>query len=288
MRIQLLVRTAIAGVCTTALVAAPMLTTTATARPAEHAKAAMPTITAKMTKHGVSLKGVSGLHAGSAKLVVKGKGEATVTLGTLKPGYTWDAFAKDIVAFNKNKTAAIKRVYAKTDAIGGLGPGSTGSIVFPHAGRYFATVIGNKGPSEPVWFDVGSKQKSKTPHVDGKIIAKDGPGWKGSSALPAKGTLMFKNAATTPVLHFMSLQHVVEGTTVDDVLASFQGPESQGPPPWVLPGSMDTDVLSPHRSMTVDYDLPAGQYVVLCFMPDPDMHGMPHAFMGMIKMVHLS
>jgi hypothetical protein len=47
-------------------------------------------------------------------------------------------------------------------------------------------------------------------------------------------------------------------------------------------------VISPGRSMTVDYDLPPGQYVLLCFMPDPKMHGMPHALMGMIKMVHLS
>ncbi len=39
--------------------------------------------------------------------------------------------------------------------------------------------------------------------------------------------------------------------------------------------------------MTVNYDLPPGQYVALCFMPDPKMQGMPHAFMGMIKMIHV-
>jgi hypothetical protein len=40
--------------------------------------------------------------------------------------------------------------------------------------------------------------------------------------------------------------------------------------------------------MTVDYDLPAGQYVVMCFFPDPKMGGMPHALMGMLEMITLS
>jgi hypothetical protein len=289
MRIQVLVRTAVAAACTAALVAAPALTSAATARPAERARAATPTITAKVTKQGVSLKGVSGLHAGRAKLVVKGKGDISPTFGSLEAGYSWQAFSKDLVAgFFKNKSAAIRRVYAKADAIGGLVPGETGSIVFPHPGRYFAVTIGPKGPTQPVWFDVGAKRSTRTPHIDGKILAKDGPGWGGGSQLPARGTLMFKNAATTSVLHFLELQHVKEGTTVDEVLATFQGPESQGPPPWFMPGSVSTDVLAPHRSMTLDYDLPPGQYVALCFMPDPDMHGMPHALMGMIKMIHLS
>ena len=40
--------------------------------------------------------------------------------------------------------------------------------------------------------------------------------------------------------------------------------------------------------MTVDYDLPPGQYVVMCFFPDPKMDGMPHALMGMLEMIHLT
>ena len=51
---------------------------------------------------------------------------------------------------------------------------------------------------------------------------------------------------------------------------------------------METGTLSPGRSMTVDYDLPAGQYVVMCFFPDPKMGGMPHSLMGMLRMIHLS
>lgn len=258
-------------------------TTTTTSR------AAMPTITARVTPRSVTLSGVKGLHAGRAKLVVKGKGDTTVTFGTLKAGYSWESFSHDLMAgFGKNDAKAIKRVYARADALGGLAPGGTGTIVFPHPGKYFAFVFGDKGPSEPVWFTVGAKRATRTPNVDGRIVATNGPAWGGSASMPAKGTLLFKNAATTKVLHFVEMQRVVEGTTVDQVLATFQGPESQEPPPWLLRGSLSADVLSPGRSMTVDYDLPPGQYVLLCFMPDPRMNGMPHALMGMIEMIHLT
>lgn len=252
-------------------------------------RAATPTITARVTASGVRLTGVKGLHAGRARLVVKGKGDTTATFGTLPAGYSWAAFTKDLLAgFGKNDAKAIKRIYAKADALGGLAPGESGTIVLPHPGRYFAFTFGDKGPSEPAWFTVGAKRASRTPHVDGRIVATNGPAWSGSASMPATGTLLFKNVATTNVLHFVELQRVKEGTTVDEVLATFQGPESQGPPPWFLRGSLMADVLSPGRSMTVDYDLPPGQYVVLCFMPDPNMHGTPHAFMGMIEMIHLT
>jgi hypothetical protein len=293
MRIHLLARAALAVACATALVT-PALTSAASAQTAQtraptvaHQRAATPTITAKVTKQGVSLKGVRGIHAGRAKIVVKGKGQDSVTFASLKSGYPMSKFLKDLGGFETNDSKAIKRVYAGVDALGGLVPGDTGSIVFPHPGTYFALLAGRR-VSEPTMFTVGSKKQTRTPHVDGKIIAKDGPGWRGSTTLPATGTLMFKNTATTPVLHFVEMQQVVEGTTVEQVLASFQGPESSGPPDWALAGEMATDVLSPHRAMTVDYDLPPGQYVVLCFMPDPKMDGMPHALMGMIEMIHLT
>ena len=292
MHTQRILRRLTAIVSAVALASTPLLLAptgaNASGTPAA-SRAATPTITATVRAGGVTLTGVKGLHAGRAKLVVKGKGDTTVTFGTLKAGYSWESFSKDLVAgFVKNDAKAVKRIYAKADALGGLAPGGTGTIVFPHPGTYFAFVFGEKGPSAPAEFTVGARRTSRTPHVDGRIVATNGPAWGGSASMPAQGTLLFKNAATTKVLHFVELQQVKEGTTVDEVLATFQGPETQEPPAWLLRGSLSTDVLSAGRSMTVDYDLPPGQYVVLCFMPDPKMHGMPHALMGMIEMIHLT
>ena len=50
--------------------------------------------------------------------------------------------------------------------------------------------------------------------------------------------------------------------------------------------AMGTDVLTPGTSMKLTYRLHRGTYVLMCFIAD-DKTGMPHAFMGMHKVVHL-
>ena len=35
--------------------------------------------------------------------------------------------------------------------------------------------------------------------------------------------------------------------------------------------------------MAMNYSLPRGDYVLVCFWPDANMGGMPHAFMGMYR-----
>jgi hypothetical protein len=108
----------------------------------------------------------------------------------------------------------------------------------------------------------------------------------GHSSLPAKEHVPVQERRPHAP-HFVLLQQVAEGTTTDQVLEALQS-EEQGPPPsFILPAHLETGSLSPGRKMTVNYDLPPGQYVVLCFFPDPNMKGMPHAFMGMVKMIHL-
>jgi hypothetical protein len=42
-------------------------------------------------------------------------------------------------------------------------------------------------------------------------------------------------------------------------------------------------VISGGKSMTLKYRLPAGRYVMVCFWPDADMGGTPHAFLGMYR-----
>ena len=125
------------------------------------------------------------------------------------------------------------------------------------------------------------------PDTDGRILAKAGPAWGGASTLPAEGRFLFKNKRTTGVPHFVLLPQVVEGTTNDQVLEYLQS-GSEAPPSFGLPAGLETASISPGRSMTVNYDLPPGQYVIMCFFPDPEMGGMPHSLMGMLRMIHLT
>jgi hypothetical protein len=94
----------------------------------------------------------------------------------------------------------------------------------------------------------------------------------------------FANQADQP--HFLALQHVKDSTTNAKV-RKFINSGGQGNPPWVLKGSADSGVLSPGKSQLLNYDLKPGKYLVACFWPDY-FTGMPHAFMGMWKLVTLS
>jgi hypothetical protein len=273
-----------------ALVSTPLLLapTGATARPAATSSlAAMPHLTATLTKRTITVKGADGLRAGRVKLSVRGKG--VVEFVMFKAGYDAEDFTRDVNRFGaKNDIKALKRAINNTEILGGFEGGGSGTIVFPRAGSYTPFSIGERGLVTGKAIRVrGPKRETRTPSTDGRIIGKNGPAWGGASHLPAKGKFLFKNRANTGVPHFVVLQQVAEGTTTDQVLQFLQTPEGTPPPSWLLPAGMSTGTISPGRSMTVNYDLPPGQYVVMCFFPDPKMGGMPHALMGMLKMIHL-
>lgn len=104
---------------------------------------------------------------------------------------------------------------------------------------------------------------------------------------PHKGTYTFSNVADT--IHFMTMIPVKDGTNDAQVQAAFNAPPSQqnGPPPFFRPGpSGGNDVVSPGRTLQVSYNLPPGAYVLACFIAD-DKTGMPHAVMGMHKVIRL-
>jgi hypothetical protein len=101
---------------------------------------------------------------------------------------------------------------------------------------------------------------------------------------PHEGTYTFRNTSDT--LHFMALEPVKAGTTDEQVQKYFDS-HVQTPPPFMTMGpGGGNDVVSPGYSLQVSYDLPKGTYVLLCFVAD-DKTGMPHAFMGMHKVVVL-
>jgi hypothetical protein len=101
---------------------------------------------------------------------------------------------------------------------------------------------------------------------------------------PHEGTYTFRNTSDT--LHFMELQPVKTGTT-DKQVSDFFASGAQGAPPFAKSGpGVGNDVVSPGFSLQVTYDLPEGTYVLLCFVAD-DVTGMPHALMGMHKVVVL-
>ena len=283
-------RRGVAVASATALVCAPLLVVpsgaTASSAPTT-SRAATPHLTLTLAGKSIKVDGPDRLRPGRVRLSVSGK--AVVELAMFKRGYDASDFARDVNAFGaKNDLKAFKRALANTQILGGFAGGASGTIVLPRAGSYTPFAIGGRGVvlGDPIEVR-GEKRSSSAPSTDGRIIAKNGPSWGGSSTLPAKGRFLLKNKGNTGVPHFVILQQVAEGTTTDQVLEFLQSGE-EGNPPWALPASMETGSVSPGRSLTANYDLPAGQYVVMCFFPDPKMGGMPHALMGMLEMIHLT
>ena len=84
----------------------------------------------------------------------------------------------------------------------------------------------------------------------------------------------------------MEIMPVKAGTTDKEIQAFFNS-GSQSAPPFARNGpSGGNDVVSPGGTIRVSYNLPRGTYVLLCFVAD-DMTGIPHAIMGMHKVIHL-
>jgi hypothetical protein len=102
--------------------------------------------------------------------------------------------------------------------------------------------------------------------------------------LPDHGSVLVKNTSDT--IHFMEVLPVTAGTT-DAQVQAYLETGSNNPPPFArrAPG-ITMELLSPHKQQVLTYSLPEGTYVLLCFVAD-DVTGMPHALMGMHKVVHL-
>lgn len=249
-----------------------------------------------VNKAGIKLHGPSSFRAGRVAIKLKAYGnERDIQLVSFKKGYSYADFRNDLKILAAGGEQPTKRglrhlVHAANHATlyGGFdvekGSSARGTVVLPKAGTYYAYTGSNLPKLHPVKLHVsGPAVHRATPNSGGTIRALNGERFGGDSVLPHKGIITFKNAATdTP--HFLTLQHVKKGTTKKDIENFFAG-TTQGPPPFLAEG-VNTDVLSEGLAQTINVDLPKGTYAEMCFFPD-FMTGMPHAFMGMIKIVTL-
>jgi hypothetical protein len=89
-------------------------------------------------------------------------------------------------------------------------------------------------------------------------------------------TIRLDNAG--PQFHEWNLLQLAEGASADSVVAWFADPA--GPPPFSTVGGINGLDAGLHGY--VQADLPAGQYLAICFIPDP-ASGAPHFALGMAR-----
>jgi hypothetical protein len=256
-----------------------------TAEAAASAPHKVPTVVVHMTNKSVTLSTGSTLHAGRVLFkVVSAKGEHDLQVARLHDGYSLQQAGSDLNKAFGGDVAAVRRIDQNITFRGG-------AEAEPKSPGRFATVL-KKG--QYVFLDqdsnsftmvnvVGSVHARAAVPVDGSITTFTYGFGNSPAKLPASGAVTIANRSDQP--HFVVLQQVKKSTTHKMVRKYFQG-GAQGEPPFLLKGSTSSGVLSPKKSEAFKYDLPAGKYVVACFWPDSET-GMPHAAMGMWKLVWL-
>jgi hypothetical protein len=205
------------------------------------------------------------------------------------PGYTKREAMRDVnAAFTKNNLKALRRFEKNLSLHGGMSstPKKSATMTVDlAAGTYWAldTMPAKLAPSKILTFEVTGDEAHG--ELTGQLIRATGEArWgKASPRITRTGEILFQNRSEVP--HFVEIVKLAKGKTVKDFKAwlkqAAQGNETK--PPVVFRHSVDSGVISAGQSMSFKYRLPKGDYVLLCWWPDADMGGMPHAFMGMVR-----
>lgn len=138
-------------------------------------------------------------------------------------------------------------------------------------------------------------------HVGGARVAGTMPGgpvlraihettWAPNPAsIPRQGKLTFRNDSEDN--HFLAMARLAKGKTFADWKAwvrKAKSGQNPGQPPFDRSAGIETGVISPGHELAVRYDIRPGRWVIMCWWPDAEMGGMPHAFMGMSRLLRVT
>jgi hypothetical protein len=247
--------------------------------------APVPVIPVHVTNNGIKVGANNTVPAGRSIFhVTTGKGVHQVNIVRLKKGYSLPQFGQDIGQALSGNVKAVNRVDRRTVLRGGTeaGPKNPGAFTanLPAGTFYFIDVNTNKFVAVRV---VGKSTPRQSVPNGGTIglytygFTTDRP------ALTRQGWVHLVNNADQP--HFVQFQEVKESTTNAQVRHYFKS-GARGNPSWGLRPNFGTGVMTQGQNSDVYLNLPAGKYLIACFWPDFKT-GMPHAFMGMWKLIHL-
>jgi hypothetical protein len=164
---------------------------------------------------------------------------------------------------------------------GGLGdvePGETATVTQALApGKYLVADLETGANAE---FEVtGEAAASELPSDGGTIEATEYE-FTASGLKSGGAPILFANAGGEP--HFIAAVGIKPGRTIADVRKFFE--TEKGEPPIDEARSFNTAVIEGGESQSIDVELEAGDYALLCFVPDR-AGGPPHAVKGMISKV---
>jgi hypothetical protein len=214
--------------------------------------------------------------------------ESGFQLVRLADGYTLDQAIADIEkGLEKGKVGALKRFEANVTLLGGVNvaSGKVGKLTVDlEVGTYYAADVARNRPSAFTAFTVTGAETGAAMPEGSTIRAVKSASWaKNPKSIARKGMLTFENFSSSN--HFMGLTKLKKGKTIKDFAAWMEAAMNgqEGPPPVNFNVGVESGVVGAGQTAAINYRLPKGNYVLVCFWPDASMGGMPHAFMGMYR-----
>jgi hypothetical protein len=264
---------------------------TAHAAEATAAAAAAPTVQVHVTrKHKVLTR--QNLRPGTHKFMITSARHAAFQLAKPAAGYTKAEATRDINrGLNGGKIPALKRFERNIVLLGGVSSSRNApGVMWANltVGRYWAvdTNVRRTRVRHFKTLQVAGQRVAGVAHPTTVIRAIDSTKWgPRPKRIDHRGRLMLRNSSDQN--HFIILARLAKGKTMKDFKAWIEGGAETPPPIDESAPGLDTGVVSPGHRMTMKYQLPRGRYVLICFWPDADMGGMPHAFMGMYRGIRL-
>jgi hypothetical protein len=252
------------------------------------------TVRITSTKSGVELSQTTLRPGRTLFKVVRGNTGGSMQLLRIRSGYSLKKASRDFGQAFGGNTRAVKRIDKYVVFYGGMPVPAKGAqpnlwgTNIDKAGKYYVLNLNRNLP--PTAFRAkGAYQHRHLPAAEGWINMATGPGgsnqFKSPATDPHKGWIRTTNNAHEP--HFVVLNKVKESTTKKDVNDFIANGNPNSNPPWALPFSRDTNVISPGHNFVWKLRARTGKYLVTCFWPSKTT-GMPHFFMGMFKLLHLS
>lgn len=226
------------------------------------------------------------LTAGPTQINLKNDGSAPhhVQIYKLNDGVTMDQFGETLAT---GDVGALLGIGAFVGGTGTADPGSESiadALVDLGEGNYVLLCFVEDengmphlaaGMVEPFTVGPAEGEVAEMPTPDATINMVDF-GYD-TGELPSSGVVELVNASDAQ-LHEMNLLALADGIGAEDVAAFFEG-GVEGPPPFASIGGMQA-VMPKGSSFLVLEGLDAGEYLMICHIPDP-ADGVPHADKGM-------
>lgn len=170
------------------------------------------------------------------------------------------------------------------------------TVFLPKAGTYYLIAVTDKAHNLGRLYADHDGDGNKPARTSNLLVgngATDTFALDGASSIAPAGTMRVENNGDG--IHIFEMWKVKDGTTDAQVQAEFDTILAGGNPtsdPAGLESAptnlIGVDAITPHNAAYLQYaNLPTGDYLAICFIAD-DVTGMPHFFMGMHLVIHVS